>query len=57
MADDAGSRGRFYGSASPSGRTSEFTGRHVVVFSDDVTADVDDAIDALKAIAGVSGPF
>ncbi len=56
MADDAGSSGRFYGSASPSGRTREFTGRHVVVFSDDVTADVDAAIDALKAIAGVERP-
>jgi subtilisin family serine protease len=32
------------------------TGRHVVVFSDDVTADVDEAIDALKAIAGVYRP-
>jgi subtilisin len=55
MADDA-SRGRFYGSASRSDRTSGFTGRHVVVFSDDVTADVDTAIDALKAIADVSRP-
>ena len=33
----------------------EFTGRRVVVFSDDV-AGVDDALDALKAIAGVSTP-
>src|SRR4051794_18965065 len=56
MADDAGSRGPSHGSASPSGRTSEFTGRHVVVFSDGVTADVDDAIDALRAIAGVYRP-
>jgi subtilisin family serine protease len=56
MADDAGSRGRFHGSASPSDRTSGFTGRHVVVFSDDVTADVNVAIDALKEIAGVYRP-
>jgi subtilisin family serine protease len=32
------------------------TGRHVVVFSDDVTADLDNAFDALKAIAGVYRP-
>ena len=55
MADDAGRRGRFFGSASPSGRTSGFTGRHVVVFSDDV-AGADDAIAALKEIAGVYRP-
>lgn len=41
---------------SPSDRTSELTGRHVVVFSDDVIADVAEAIDALKAIAGVYRP-
>jgi subtilisin family serine protease len=54
MADDAGTRGRFYGSAAPSDRTSEFTGRRVVVFSDDLA--VGDAIDALKEIAGVYRP-
>jgi subtilisin len=56
MADDARSRGRFGGSTASFGRTREFTGRHVVVFSDGVAADVDAAVDALKAIAGVYRP-
>ena len=52
---DAGSRGGFHGSVSRSDRTSGFTGRHVVVFSDHV-AGADDAITALKEIAGVYRP-
>ena len=55
MADDARSRGGFHGSASRSDRTSGFTGRHVVVFSDDL-AGADAAITALKEIAGVYRP-
>lgn len=55
MADDAGSSGDLYGSASRSDGTSEFTGRRLVVFSDHV-AGMDDALDALKAIVGVSAP-